>query len=65
MIHQPPTRLGRRFRNERRQLVAARLGCATKRHLAEHCRDAFDQPLRLCLWALTVGILGVGAKWVF
>eukprot|EP00913_Durusdinium_trenchii_P000506 g463.t1 len=32
------------------QLVAARLGCATKRHLAEHCRDAFGRPLRLLLW---------------
>ena len=29
------------------QLVAARLGCATKRHLAEHCRDAFGPPTRL------------------
>ena len=65
MIHQPPTRFWSALRNDRRQLVAARLGCATKRHLAEHCRDAFDQPLRLCLWALTVGILGGPAKWVF
>jgi len=41
------------------QLVAARLGCATKRHLAEHCRDAFNRPLRLFLWALTeMAIIG-------
>eukprot|EP00435_Cladocopium_sp_Y103_P065736 s146_g27.t1 len=41
------------------QLVAARLGCATKRHLAEHCRDAFSRPLRLFLWALTeMAIIG-------
>eukprot|EP00931_Biecheleriopsis_adriatica_P048583 TRINITY_DN28082_c0_g1_i1.p1 TRINITY_DN28082_c0_g1~~TRINITY_DN28082_c0_g1_i1.p1 ORF type:complete len:524 (-),score=90.01 TRINITY_DN28082_c0_g1_i1:92-1663(-) len=35
------------------QLVAARLGCATKRHLAEHCRDAYKPPLRHVLWAFT------------
>eukprot|EP00439_Symbiodinium_sp_Y106_P055824 s1461_g7.t2 len=35
------------------QLLAARLGCATKRHLAEHCRDAFEFPLRQLLWMLT------------
>lgn len=41
------------------QLVAARLGCVTKRHLAEHCRDAFERPLRRFLWALTeLAIIG-------
>ncbi|CAE7533887.1 NRAMP3 [Symbiodinium natans] len=41
------------------QLVAARLGCATRRHLAEHCRDHFQFPLRQILWGLTeLAIIG-------
>ncbi|CAJ1361042.1 unnamed protein product [Effrenium voratum] len=41
------------------QLVAARLGCATKRHLAEHCRDAFGPPTRTFLWIVTeMAIIG-------
>ncbi|CAE7329161.1 NRAMP2 [Symbiodinium pilosum] len=41
------------------QLIAARLGCATRRHLAEHCRDHFAPPLRQLLWAFTeLAIIG-------
>jgi len=35
------------------QLVAARLGCATRRHLAEHCREHYSPPARITLWILT------------
>lgn len=41
------------------QLVAARLGCATRRHLAEHCRDHYGLSARLVLWFLTeLAIIG-------
>lgn len=35
------------------QLVAARLGCATGKHLAEHCHDNYAHPARCMLWAFT------------
>lgn len=41
------------------QLVAARLGCVTRRHLAEHCREHYSYSVRLSLWALTeLAIIG-------
>ena len=41
------------------QLLAARVGCVTRKHLAEHCRDTFQPPLRQLLWALTeLAIIG-------
>mmetsp|Transcript_51474 Transcript_51474/g.129994 ORF Transcript_51474/g.129994 Transcript_51474/m.129994 type:complete len:535 (+) Transcript_51474:102-1706(+) len=35
------------------QLVAARLGCVTRQHLAEHCRQHYSARVRLALWLLT------------
>eukprot|EP00929_Paragymnodinium_shiwhaense_P058201 TRINITY_DN29148_c1_g1_i1.p1 TRINITY_DN29148_c1_g1~~TRINITY_DN29148_c1_g1_i1.p1 ORF type:complete len:560 (-),score=91.01 TRINITY_DN29148_c1_g1_i1:58-1737(-) len=35
------------------QLVAARLGCSTGKHLAEHCRSHFSPVPRIVLWLLT------------
>lgn len=41
------------------QLVAARLGCATGKHLAEHCHDHYAHPARCMLWFFTeLAILG-------
>ncbi|CAE8687235.1 unnamed protein product [Polarella glacialis] len=41
------------------QLIAARLGCATRKHLAEHCRDVFEPKMRIMLWLLTeLAIIG-------
>jgi NRAMP (natural resistance-associated macrophage protein)-like metal ion transporter len=41
------------------QLVAARLGCATRRHLAEHCRENYGTGVRIMLWLLTeLAIIG-------
>jgi len=41
------------------QLVAARLGCATRRHLAEHCREQYGMGVRILLWLLTeLAIIG-------
>mmetsp|Transcript_69996 Transcript_69996/g.226423 ORF Transcript_69996/g.226423 Transcript_69996/m.226423 type:complete len:536 (+) Transcript_69996:132-1739(+) len=35
------------------QLIAARLGCATRRHLAEHCQEHYPPYMRAVLWFLT------------
>mmetsp|Transcript_101377 Transcript_101377/g.295330 ORF Transcript_101377/g.295330 Transcript_101377/m.295330 type:complete len:548 (-) Transcript_101377:78-1721(-) len=35
------------------QLVAARLGCATRRHLAEHCQEHYPWKMRIFLWVMT------------
>jgi len=35
------------------QLVAARLGCVTRQHLAEHCRKHYPPRVRIMLWLLT------------
>lgn len=35
------------------QLVAARLGCATRMHLAEHCRKYYAPGTRIALWLVT------------
>lgn len=41
------------------QLIAARLGCTTRKHLAEHCRDNYVYSTRIMLWALTeLAIIG-------
>jgi len=41
------------------QLVAARLGCATRRHLAEHCQEHYPFGLRVFLWVMTeLAIIG-------
>lgn len=41
------------------QLVAARLGVATRRHLAEHCQEHYPLHVRLLLWFLTeLAIIG-------
>merc|ERR550525_545748 len=41
------------------QLVAARLGCATRRHLAEHCQEHYSFGVRIFLWVMTeLAIIG-------
>lgn len=35
------------------QLLAARLGVATGKHLAEHCRERYSRPVSLSLWLMT------------
>jgi len=35
------------------QLIAARLGCATRRHLAEHCKEHYPRKVRIFLWVMT------------
>mmetsp|Transcript_30818 Transcript_30818/g.88555 ORF Transcript_30818/g.88555 Transcript_30818/m.88555 type:complete len:544 (+) Transcript_30818:148-1779(+) len=41
------------------QLVAARLGCVTRQHLAELCRQNYAWHTRICLWLLTeLAIIG-------
>lgn len=41
------------------QLVAARLGCVTRQHLAEHCRMHYEFGPRIFLWLLTeLAIIG-------
>merc|ERR1719150_1212759 len=41
------------------QLVAARLGVTTRRHLAEHCQEHYPMHMRLILWFLTeLAIIG-------
>jgi len=41
------------------QLVAARLGVSTRRHLAEHCQEHYPMHMRLILWFLTeLAIIG-------
>uniref|UniRef100_A0A7S1WR22 Uncharacterized protein n=1 Tax=Alexandrium catenella TaxID=2925 RepID=A0A7S1WR22_ALECA len=35
------------------QLIAARLGCATRRHLAEHCQEHYPFQIRVFLWVTT------------
>jgi natural resistance-associated macrophage protein len=41
------------------QLVAARLGCATRKHLAEHCREHYPPFMRVLLWGFTeLAIIG-------
>jgi len=35
------------------QLLAARLGVVTGKHLAEHCRENYSKPIRLTLWLMT------------
>lgn len=41
------------------QLVAARLGVTTRRHLAEHCQEHYPMHMRIILWLLTeLAIIG-------
>lgn len=41
------------------QLIAARLGVATRQHLAELCRDQYATPVRIMLWLVTeLAIIG-------
>ncbi|GAM26349.1 hypothetical protein SAMD00019534_095240 [Acytostelium subglobosum LB1] len=41
------------------QLLAAKLGTATGRHLAEHCRDYYPKTARILLWIMTeLAIIG-------
>jgi len=41
------------------QMVAARIGCATRRHLAEHCFDQYEKKTRVGLWLFTeLAIIG-------
>lgn len=41
------------------QLLAARLGCATRRHLAEHCQEHYPWRVRVFLWVMTeLAIIG-------
>lgn len=34
------------------QSLAAKLGCVTGRHLAQHCRDQYSRPVRIVLWLM-------------
>lgn len=41
------------------QMVAAMLGCTTRKHLAEHCREHYSPRTRVVLWFLTeLAIIG-------
>jgi natural resistance-associated macrophage protein len=41
------------------QMIAARLGCASRQHLAEHCREQYPPVMRVLLWCMTeLAIIG-------